>query len=162
MAAFVALIVLFGVFHLPGIGSLDCLKTGRDKAALAGGLTFLGLGLHQAANAKAFAAMLPDLFPERETLMLASGGAMALCALGLLFPATRRIAGILLALVLIGLVPAHFNAAFSGAGEVSGEDWERWVRLGVQLVFVVWAIWCASEPRHRVRASDYGLEEWAK
>jgi len=65
--------------------------------------------------------------------------------LGLILPATRRLAGWGLIALFVAVFPANINMAVNhlplGGREVPA--WALWARLPLQAVLVVWAYWCS-------------------
>ena len=55
----------------------------------------------------AFEAMVPTRLPVARALVYASGALRSLCAVGLLLPRTRRVAGLASAALLVAVFPAN-------------------------------------------------------
>ncbi|MEO7449188.1 MAG: MauE/DoxX family redox-associated membrane protein [Humibacillus sp.] len=80
---------------------------GKDAVALAG--LFLVSGAMHFVRPEPFEAIVPPQFPQRRFLVLASGAAEIGCAVGLLVPRTRRVAGIASAVLLVAVLPANVS-----------------------------------------------------
>src|ERR1700710_1910016 len=102
-------------------------------------------GLNHFVAPAAYVAMIPDAFPAHAALVSISGVAEVLGGLGLILPATRRLAGWGLRAPFVAIFPANVNMAVHhlplGGHEVP--SWTLWARLPLQVVFIGWAIWCS-------------------
>ena len=78
---------------------------GKDAIALAG--LFLTSGAMHFVRAEPFESIVPKRLPSRRALVYASGAAEILCAVGLLVPRTRRVAGLASAALLVAVFPAN-------------------------------------------------------
>jgi uncharacterized membrane protein len=94
-----------------------------------------------------FIQHLPTWVPLRAEIVLISGLVEVALALALLLPpATRRRAGIALALYLVAVFPGNLYVAVFDV-EVDGQPGGvyPWVRLPLQLLFIAWALWSTRE-----------------
>ena len=78
---------------------------GKDAIALAGLL--LTSGTMHFVKPEPFETMVPRRLPSHRTLVYASGALEIACAVGLFVPATRRVAGIASAALLVAVLPAN-------------------------------------------------------
>jgi uncharacterized membrane protein len=78
---------------------------GKDAIALAG--LFLTSGAMHFVRPEPFESIVPKRLPSRRALVYASGAAEILCAVGLLVPRTRRVAGLASAALLVAVFPAN-------------------------------------------------------
>ncbi|HEU5144521.1 MAG TPA: MauE/DoxX family redox-associated membrane protein [Dermatophilaceae bacterium] len=92
---------------------------GRDGMILAG--TFLASGVMHFVKPETFESIIPKSLPSHRTLVYVSGAAELLCAAGLLYPRTRRAAGIASAAVLVAVFPANLNMAGKAGKELSDD-----------------------------------------
>jgi uncharacterized membrane protein len=92
---------------------------GRDGMILAG--TFLASGVMHFVKPETFESIIPKSLPSHRTLVYVSGAAELLCAAGLLYPRTRRVAGIASAALLVAVFPANVNMA-GKAGKKLSDD----------------------------------------
>jgi uncharacterized membrane protein len=85
--------------------------------------------------------MVPEILPAPLLLVQISGIAEIAGGLGLLFPATRRLAAWGLIALLIAVFPANINMAVNHLplGSHTIPQWALWARLPAQLVLVWWA-----------------------
>ena len=98
-----------------------------------------------------YVAMVPRALPAPAALVYISGAAEILGGLGMILPATRRLAGWGLIALFVAIFPANINMAVHhlslGGREVA--TWALWARLPLQAVLVVWAYWCSVQPTPR-------------
>ncbi|NUR79418.1 MAG: DoxX family membrane protein, partial [Dermatophilaceae bacterium] len=78
---------------------------GKDAIALAG--LFLTSGTLHFVRPQPFESIVPKRLPSRRALVYASGAAEIACAVGLLVPRTRRVAGLTSAALLVAVLPAN-------------------------------------------------------
>ena len=126
---------------------------GKDALALAG--LFLASGTMHFFKPAPFESMVPRQLPQRRGLVYVSGAAELACAVGLLLPQTRRLAGIASAVLLVAVFPANVTMSVHAwqdwrAGEASGLYLVgTLVRLPLQVPLVWWA-WRVTRPRERL------------
>lgn len=134
------------MLHLPRIRHLSVLASVRDKAAYAIACGFLFTGVSHFTDPARFIAMMPPFIPAPDAMVAISGIAELAGAVGLMFPATRRAAGIGLILLLLAIFPANLYVAITGRTVTGMPDaaWYYWVRLPFQLVYIAWISWCAK------------------
>lgn len=77
----------------------------KDIAGLAG--LFLTSGTVHLLRPQVFEGIVPHRLPNRRGLVYASGVAELLCAAGLLYPPTRKAAGLASAALLVAVFPAN-------------------------------------------------------
>ena len=94
----------------------------------------------------AYVAMMPSVLPAPAVLVYISGVAEILGGLGLILPATRRLAGWGLIALFVAIFPANINMAVHhlSLGGRELPTWALWARLPLQIVLVVWAYWCSQ------------------
>jgi uncharacterized membrane protein len=108
----------------------------------------------------AYVAMMPSALPAPAALVYISGVAEILGGLGLIAPATRRLAGWGLIALFVAIFPANINMAVHhlslGGREIP--RWALWARLPLQAVLVGWAYWCSqrTKPGDAERATRGG------
>jgi uncharacterized membrane protein len=90
---------------------------GKDAIGLA--CLFLASGTMHFGKPERFESMVPPQLPRRRALVLASGAAELACAVGLLLPPTRRVAGIASALLLLAVFPANVTMTVRAGQGVS-------------------------------------------
>lgn len=84
--------------------------------------------------------MVPGMVPYPRLLVYVTGALEALGAIGLLLPATRSVAGLCLALLLIAMFPANINAARKHLQLRGKRPTPLWLRLPMQLVYIGLAV----------------------
>src|SRR3954463_5087806 len=93
---------------------------GKDAIALAG--LFLTSGTMHFVKPEPFESMVPKQLPSRRALVYASGAAEIACAVGLLIPRTRRVAGFASAVLLVAVFPANVAMTGQAKQRLSGGD----------------------------------------
>jgi uncharacterized membrane protein len=136
------LVAIWGVLHVPPISKIFLLRTPRNKAAVALGITFLITGSWHFTSPELFDAMMPSYLPFPRRLIYFTGALEILGGAGMILPRTRRIAGIGLAILLVCIVPANIHVAMNNVSLTGMPDhvWYRWLRVGLQLIFIGWAL----------------------
>jgi uncharacterized membrane protein len=96
--------------------------------------------------------IMPPYIPWHLAMVRISGFFEILGGLGLLIPATRRIAAWGLIALLIAVFPANVYMATNPieTATVSISPLLRWGRLPVQLFLIWWLLWC-TRPRRAFR-----------
>jgi uncharacterized membrane protein len=98
-------------------------------------------GVNHFISPDAYVAMVPETLPAHLLLVQLSGVAEIAGGLGLLVPATRRLAAWGLIALFIAVFPANINMAVNhlplGGTEIPA--WALWARLPAQIVLVWWA-----------------------
>jgi uncharacterized membrane protein len=101
----------------------------------------VGAGVNHFLSPAAYVAMMPTALPAPLELVYVSGVAEILGGLGLILPATRRLAAWGLIALLIAVFPANLNMAVNHL-PLAGRplpSWALWGRLPLQLVLIGWA-----------------------
>lgn len=100
-------------------------------------------GLNHFLVPETYIAMMPDALPAHRALVYVSGIAEIAGGLGLILPATRRLAAWGLIALLIAVFPANLNMALNELplGGSAVPAWALWARLPLQLVLIAWAWW---------------------
>lgn len=103
---------------------------------------FVAAGANHFVNPAPYLAMMPAEIPIgwHGALNVVSGAAEILGGLGLILPATRRLAAWGLILLLIAVFPANINMAVNELplGTTRVPAWLLWARLPLQVVMVAW------------------------
>jgi uncharacterized membrane protein len=81
----------------------------RDIKVLAG--MFVSSGVVHLVRPQTFEPIMPQFVPSHREVIYASGVVELVCAAGLLYPRTRRIAGWASLVVLLGVYPANLKMA---------------------------------------------------
>ena len=140
----VSLFVLAGsLILLRGLGALGVrrLSSWREAGRLALAIMFLFTGFsHFPVLKHDLAAMIPAPLPNDLWVVYLTGVFEIAGAVGPLIPRTRRLAGVCLALLLVAMFPANFNAITNGIALGGNAPTPLWLRAPMQLLYVglVW------------------------
>ncbi len=113
-------------------------------------LLFIASGISHFAYTDAFAAIVPDYLPWHVTLVWVSGAAELLLAVGILAPATRRLAGLLLIALMVAVFPANVEMALHVARFPAIPSWLIFARLPLPGLMIAWANWVTSSGAQRL------------
>jgi len=142
MAVLIVLFVSWAIFR--GIGALgvDALVTWRHSAVYALAVMFVFTAVAHFNKMKHdLARMIPAIFPNPMLLIYITGVLEFLGALGLLLSPFRRLAGICLAMMLVGLFVANVNAARTGVTLRGKPATNLWLRTPMQILFIWLLLW---------------------
>jgi uncharacterized membrane protein len=112
-------------------------------------LFMVGAGVNHFVDPAPYVGMMPEVLPAPLALVYVSGAAEIVGGLGLILPATRRLAAWGLIALLIAVFPANVNMALHHLplGTRVVPSWALWARLPLQLVLVAWAYSFTRPPR---------------
>jgi uncharacterized membrane protein len=104
--------------------------------------------------------MMPEVLPAPLALVYISGVAEIMGGLGLILPATRKLAAWGLILLLLAVFPANVNMAVNDLplGATPVPTWALWARLPLQLVGIAWAYWFT--PRDSDASRAHRCQSW--
>jgi uncharacterized membrane protein len=104
-------------------------------------LFMVAAGANHFVSPDHYVAMMPSALPAPLTLVHVSGVAEILGGLGLILPATRRLAAWGLIALFIAVFPANLNMAINRLPLAGHEvpSWALWARLPVQVLLIWWA-----------------------
>jgi uncharacterized membrane protein len=100
---------------------------------------------------KGMTMMMPGFIPFKTELVYFTGIAEVLLGLGLLFPRYRYMAGIILVVLFVLMLPANINAAIKHVNfekatyDGSGPAY-LWFRIPLQLFFIGWLLFFSIKP----------------
>ncbi len=121
----------------------------------------VGAGANHFINPPPYLGMMPAELPVSWHLPLvySSGIFEILGGLGLILPATRRLAAWGLIALFVAVFPANLNMALNQLplGDDPIPTWALWARLPLQLVLIAWAYMIVRRPSgdgDRARASS--------
>lgn len=107
-------------------------------------LFFLAAGLNHFRAPEMYAGMIPPWLPWPDAANYLSGAAEIAGAIGILLPATRRLAGWGLVALLIAIFPANLHVALQGRmPPFDISPVVLWLRLPFQAVFIAAVWWVA-------------------
>ena len=101
-------------------------------------LIFMTTGALHFLRPRFFEAIVPDYLPAHRELVYASGGAEAAGGIGLLFAATRRVAGWWLIATMVAVFPANVWMAQHPERYKDIPEAALWARLPLQLGIIAW------------------------
>lgn len=117
----------------------------KAKPIFRWGLTvfMVGAGANHFIDPDTYLGMMPDALPAHLPLVYLSGVAEMAGGLGLILPATRRLAAWGLIALFLAILPANINMAVNhlALGKTELPSWALWGRLPLQLVLIAWAYW---------------------
>jgi uncharacterized membrane protein len=138
------LFVLFGsclLFRLLGFAMVPALDSWVVSARVALATMFLFTATaHFAPMKKDLIAMVPPALPRPDLLVFLTGVAELAGAVGLLIPATTRLAATGLIVLLAAMLPANISAARRGVLLRGRPATALWLRVPMQLLFIAWAL----------------------
>lgn len=86
-----------------------------------------------------YRSIVPPIFGDADRLVALSGVAEIAGGVGLLLPATRRVASLGLIALLIAVWPANWYMALNAKSFVSvAPAWTLWLRVPLQLPLIYW------------------------
>lgn len=113
----------------------------RHFSRLVLALLFVGAGVLHFVRPEPYLRIMPPYLPAHLQLVYISGAAEILGGLGLLLPATRRLAGWGLILLLVAVFPANIYMLQTHGAGLSVPLWALWLRLPLQAVLIAWVWW---------------------
>ncbi|MDQ3430790.1 MAG: DoxX family protein [Actinomycetota bacterium] len=103
-------------------------------------------GVTHFAVPDAYVRILPPALPAPRALVYLSGVGELACAVGLLLPRTRRVAGWATAALFVVVLPANVQMALDSGDRSLAYQVAVWARLPLQVPLVVWAVSLARTP----------------
>ena len=129
--------------------------TARDHARRGFAVAMVIAGISHFTKSVPFVQHMPDWVPNRELIVYASGAVeigFGLALLGLV--GDRRRVGRLLAAYLLAVFPANIYVAVSHVDVTGQPDGVyAWIRLPLQVIFIVWVLWSTAADRQPERRS---------
>lgn len=106
-------------------------------------VVMVAAGVNHFVNPAPYLGMMPEVLPAKAALVYVSGVFEILGGLGLILPATRKLAAWGLIALLVAVFPANVNMAINELplGTDPVPTWALWARLPLQLVLIAWAYW---------------------
>ncbi|HEX9930195.1 MAG TPA: DoxX family membrane protein [Pyrinomonadaceae bacterium] len=147
MTVFFLIFIFWGLLFGASKFGLNPIKTVKDNARIATGLTFVFTGTTHFLMPSKFMEMMPPFIPAPLLMIYASGFFEILGGIGLIVPATKRTAAYGLAALLIIVFPANVYVAVSNVqlGGFMNYSFYQWLRLPLQIVLIGWVLWCVSK-----------------
>jgi uncharacterized membrane protein len=137
MLVLIVLLVSCAAFRAIGAAGVHALSSWQDSAryALAVMFTFTATA-HFNKMKHELARMIPSYFPRPLLFVYITGVLELLGAAGLLLPQFRRLAGICLIALLVGMFVANINAAQQGVTLRGKPPTPLWLRAPMQVLFI--------------------------
>ena len=104
---------------------------------------FVTAGITHFVRPQLFVRIVPPYLLAPLALVYVSGAFEVLGGLGLLFPATRVVAGWVLIALLIAVFPANIHMALHPEAFPQVPAWGLYARLPLQFVLIGWVYWAA-------------------
>ncbi|MBB4929267.1 putative membrane protein [Lipingzhangella halophila] len=153
MSALVVLVIALLVARL--LGALGAKRLATWPASAAYGLAamllltasahFVPESVTAMPNHADMVAMVPPFVPFAGAVVYATGVLELAGAVGLVLAATRRAAGISLAVLLVLLLPANIYAAVAEVPFNGGDATPLWLRIPLQAGYIAVALWVARK-----------------
>jgi len=110
----------------------------RSQRLLA--LAFTAAGTLHFVRPRMYEEIMPGYLPAHHELVLASGAAEIASALAVLYPRTRRLGGLCLAVTLAAVFPANVHMALHPDRYPDFAPALLWARLPIQPLLVWWVL----------------------
>ncbi len=117
---------------------------------------FCAGGVSHFTNTDFFVAIVPPYLPAPLALVYVSGVFEVLGGLGVLFPATRQLAGYGLLALLVAVYSANIHMALNPSSFPEMSAVALYARLPLQLVFAG-LVWWATRPSGRIGSETDGI-----
>ena len=142
MVSLFVLVISFLILRGIGLLGVERLSSWRDAARLALVIMFLFTGFSHFSTLKHdLAAMIPAPLPNGLWVIYLTGLFEIAGAMGLLIPKTRKLAGMCLVLLLVGLFSANVNAALNEIPLRGEAATPLWIRTPTQLLYIGMVWW---------------------
>ena len=105
------------------------------------GLAYAAAGVNHFVNAELYVSIMPPYVPWHLAMVYISGVAEIALGIGVLVPATRRLAAWGLIALLVAVFPANLHMALAEPGTYDVPAAALWIRLPVQGLLAAWAWW---------------------
>jgi uncharacterized membrane protein len=169
MVSLLVLVVSFLLLQGMGLLGVDRLSSWRvaGRGALVIMFVFTGTS-HFTSIKHDLAAMIPAPLPNGLWVIYLTGLFEIAGAIGLLIPRTRKLAGICLVLLLVGLFSANVNAALNEIPLRGEAATPLWIRTPMQFLYIGMVWWTSiKKPPNRPESarppgSDPGLQSPAE
>ncbi len=107
---------------------------------------FIAAAVLHFTQTEAFARIVPAPLPYKMLIVQITGVIEAVLGVLLLPPRTRSLAGKLLALYAVAVLPANIQHAIDGTplGSVQPPAWALWLRVALQLPLILVILWATK------------------
>jgi len=142
MLVLMVLLAAWLVFRAIGAAGVQDLASWQDSARYALVVMFIFTATAHFNKMKHdLARMIPPHFPRPLLIVYITGVLELLGAAGLMFPQFRRVAGMCLIALLIGMFVANVNAAQKGVTLRGKPATPLWLRAPMQILFIALLWW---------------------
>src|SRR3712207_4220226 len=161
MVSLFVLAVSFIILRVVGLLGVEWLSSWRGAGRGALVIMFLFTGTSHFTSMKYdFAAMIPAPLPNGLWVIYLTGLFEIAGAIGLLIPRTRKLAGICLVLLLVGLFSANVNAALNGIPLGGDSPTPLWVRAPMQLLYIGMVWWTSIKKGSKEEVRRQRVKRW--
>ena len=159
MAPLFILVSSFLVLRAIGLLGVRRLSSWKEAGLVAVAIMFLFTGsTHFSGMKHDYAAMLPGFVPMKVWIIHLTGALQIAGAVGLLVPRTRRLAGVGLALLLVGMFPGNVYAALNDVPFRGEPPTPLWLRTPIQLFYIGMVLWTSTK-EHSEKVEQPQAEE---
>jgi len=145
MAVLIVLFASWPVLRGAGLG-VTALATWRGSACYALAVMFVFTAIAHFNKMKhGLVRMIPSVFPQPMLLVYVTGVFEFMGAVGLLWPRFRALAGVCLAVLLVGMFTANVNAALKAVTLRGKQATPLWLRTPMQVPFIG-LLWWSTRP----------------
>jgi len=142
MLVLIVLLMSWALFRSIGAAGVQALSSWQDSARYALAVMFIFTATAHFSKMKhALARMIPAYFPQPLLLVYVTGVLELIGAMGLLLPQFRRLAGLCLIALLVGMFVANINAAQKGVTLRGKPPTALWLRAPMQVFFIALLWW---------------------
>ncbi len=109
------------------------------------GVLMTAAGLAHFLITRKYLPIVPRFLPQRMGIVIVSGVIELAAGVGLFFPSTRKEAGLVVLILMLGFLPLHTWDLFRDRPAI-GPRWAAVIRFFLQFVLIYWAwkVWRAS------------------
>lgn len=153
MTVFFLIFILWGLFFGAAKLGFSPIRTAKDNARMATGLTFIFTGATHFLMSGKFMEMMPPFIPAPLLMIYTSGFFEMLGGVGLIFPATKCPAAYGLVALLIAVFPANIYVAYNNVqlGGFMNYSFYQWLRLPLQIILIGWTLWFSKAENKPIR-----------
>ena len=146
MTVLLVLLISLGAFRGLGVLGVEIFATWAASARYALATMFLFTSTAHFTKMKHdLVRMVPGGFSHPLAVVYLTGVCEVLGAIGILLPPFRRAAGVCLMLFLVAIFPANWKAAREGVLLRGKSPTALWLRIPMQILFLV-LTWWATQP----------------
>ena len=147
MSVFILIVVFTGILYMAALIKINPHKDFITNARIGTGLTFIFTGVSHFLMPAVFMKLMPPFIPFHSAMIYLSGIFEILGGIGLIVPATRKLAGYGLILLLAAVYPANIYVAWENVqlGGFMSNAFYQWFRVLLQIPLIFWVYRVAKE-----------------